>query len=123
MSAGKRGEQRLDLARLGDAVTPRALSGQREALGRVKRKLLAVDGAAIDRAKREDRVCDRGRRKVAGDQAIDQILDLSPGDRREAQVSERGQKVVAKRCLIGADRRGLIGLARAGSDDPGPSAR
>ena len=119
MWSGEHGEERLELARLGDPVPARALSGQREALGRVHRQLLAIDGAAIDRAQRKDGVSDRRRGELAGDQRVDEVLDLGAGDRREAALTERRQEVVSKRRLIASDRRWLVGLAGAGPDDTG----
>jgi uncharacterized delta-60 repeat protein len=44
-------------------------------------------------------------------------LEHGAGERREPEVSERRQETGAERLLVGAERRGLVDLARAGADN------
>ena len=112
------GDQRGRLFRRGNAISAAAYGGKLDSADRVDGHLPACKGAAVDRAKRDERVADRARVASLREHLVDEVLDVEAGDLRQPCPAELGQDAQADRSLVAAQDTRLVRVARAVADRP-----
>jgi hypothetical protein len=115
---GEGGEQLGGFGGAGDAFAAAADGGKGERQGWVDGDVAAGVGAAVDRSQREEGVADGARGEPLGHECVCEVLEGVGVDGGEAVLAEGGEDALVERLPVAADRRGLVGVARASADDP-----